>query len=99
MKKAYITFIAALLAISMSGQQLAKGFVFSDDNNSGIKDTNEKGIAKVSVSNGREVVLTDDKGYYELTVGNDNIIFVIKPYGYDLPADYQRLQVNHIHKV
>src|SRR5690606_7839102 len=41
----------------------------------------------VSVSNGRQVVQTDKNGKYVLPVENDNIIFVVKPSGYELAKD------------
>src|SRR5690606_25953657 len=47
----------------------------------------ERGMPGVSFSNGVDVVQTDSKGYYELPVGNDNILFVIKPSGYKVPLN------------
>src|SRR5690606_20871384 len=45
----------------------------------------------VSVSNGREVVQTNAKGQYTLPAGNDDIIFVIKPAGYQVPLNEYNL--------
>jgi len=39
------------------------------------------------VSNGTEVVLTDDKGYYSIPVDEGNTLFVIKPSGYKTAVD------------
>jgi hypothetical protein len=47
-------------------QDVLDGIVFNDKNKNSKQDTNEPGIAGVTVSNGREVVTTDDKGRYEL---------------------------------
>lgn len=82
-----------------AAQQTAKGYVYLDANGDGKKDGKEKGIASVPVSNGREVVTTDDKGRYELPVSDDAIIFVIKPADYAVPvnADNQP-QYYYIHK-
>lgn len=76
-----------------------EGFVYEDVNQNGKKDRREKGLAQVAVSNGVEVVLTDENGKYELPVGNDNIIFVIKPNGYQFPLNEDNLpQFYHVHK-
>ena len=42
--------------------EMARGKVFLDSNRNSILDGNEKGIANVQVSNGREVVLTNAQG-------------------------------------
>ncbi|MCJ2052267.1 calcineurin-like phosphoesterase C-terminal domain-containing protein [Methylobacterium sp. J-070] len=41
----------------------------------------------VLVSNGREIVRTDDRGRYRLPLQGDGAVFVIKPPGYALPRD------------
>lgn len=77
----------------------ANGIVFHDVNGNGKKDRREQGIAGVAVSNGVEVVQTDENGRYQLPVGEDNIIFVIKPEGYMTPLNEQHLpQFFYIHK-
>ena len=53
----------------------AKGIVFNDTNKNRTLDPGEKGIANVLVSNGEAVVKTNDKGQYQLEVGNDAILF------------------------
>ncbi len=75
------------MAGSTYGQELAKGTVYVDANNNGQFDRKEIGLAAVSVSNGKDVVQTDSKGKYEIPVYEDNIIFVIKPSGYQLQLD------------
>ncbi|WP_234733270.1 calcineurin-like phosphoesterase C-terminal domain-containing protein [Tellurirhabdus bombi] len=79
------------LATPVLAQNQAQGVVFEDKNSNGKKDRQEAGLAQVAVSNGKDVVLTDQKGYYQLPVGQDNIIFVIKPTGYRLPVNAQNL--------
>ncbi|GGH24129.1 hypothetical protein FAZ19_16735 [Sphingobacterium alkalisoli] len=81
----------ATLFGSVHAQQLAKGVIFEDNNNNGKREQNEKGVAQVAVSNGREVVLTNTKGEYSLPMSDDNIIFVIKPRNFKFPVD----QDNH----
>lgn len=101
MKRQAFYFGIALLLLSLSsfGQEVAKGVVFDDQNNNGIKERREKGIAGVSVTNGLQVVQTDEKGHYELPVGDDQIISVIKPSDYDVPVNDDQLpQFFYIHK-
>lgn len=67
------------------GQQQATGFVFQDTNNNRKRDAGEPGLACVRVSNGRDIVTTDEYGQYQLPVTNDSILFVIKPQGWRTP--------------
>lgn len=92
MKKAFILLAVSVFTFSVSAQSVS-GFVFEDLNGNGKKDKNEKGIANVGVSNGIEVATTDAKGKYSLPIGNDNIIFVIKPSDYNLPVSGKQLPV------
>lgn len=86
---ALITICTALsvASVTINAQSVARGIVYSDLNKNNIKDRKEKGIAGVAVSNGKDVVLTNDKGQYSIPVANDNIVFVIKPHNYDLPVN------------
>ncbi len=77
----------------------ATGTVFLDTNNNQVKDNDEKGLQGVRVSNGQDVVQTDENGKYLLAVSDDTIIFVIKPRGYMTPVDENRLpKFYYIHK-
>lgn len=88
-----------LLAVTIFAQSAATGYVYHDANSNGKKDRREQGIAGVAVSNGKDVVLTDGNGRYHLPVGDDNIIFVIKPSGYGIPLNaYNQPQYYYIHK-
>lgn len=95
---------ALLLTLLLQPRQLhaqsrATGIVFNDSNGNGSMDRNEEGVASVAVSNGRQVVLTDDRGRYELPVDDDTILFVVKPSGYSLPVNDRNLsQFYYIHK-
>jgi len=81
------------------GQEFAKGVVYFDSNKNGKRDKSEIGLAAVSVSNGREVVQTNEKGEYKIPVADDNIIFVVKPSGYSFPLDSNNLpEYYYIHK-
>lgn len=96
MKK--ILFVAWMLP-ALAWAQVQKGVVYEDSNTNGKRDKKEKGIAGVSVSNGVEVVQTDANGQYTLALGQDNIFFVIKPAGFTLALDSNKLsQFYRIHK-
>lgn len=64
-----------------------EGAVYADTNGNGNRDAGEPGIAGVAVSDGRRVVLTDDRGRYRLPATDADTVFVIKPSGYRLPVD------------
>ncbi|MBD1432051.1 calcineurin-like phosphoesterase C-terminal domain-containing protein [Sphingobacterium sp. DN00404] len=88
-----------LLSAWSYAQQQAQGTVYLDANRNGKKDGIETGLPNVPVSNGVDVVLTDAQGRYTLPVGNDDIIFVIKPSGYTIPLDRHYLPKSfYIHK-
>lgn len=92
---------ASLLSLTQlaNAQDIAKGTVFNDLNNNRKLDNNEKGVPGVAVSNGLQVVATDQNGRYQLPVGKDNILFVSKPSGYNLPLDEKNQpQFYYIHK-
>lgn len=96
--KHLLTILAFLLCATVYGQ-VATGYVFLDANGNGKKDRRESGVEGVAVSNGKDVVLTDKSGKYSLPVQDDNIIFVIKPSGYQSPLnEYYQHQNYYIHK-
>ncbi len=68
-----------------------KGYVYDDANGNSRRDGREKGVASVVVSNGRDVVLTDAKGFYQLPLEGDGVVFVVKPSGYAVPTDADNL--------
>lgn len=90
MKRNIIIAGALLLAASLHAQTV-KGVVYEDANNNGKKERKEKGIANVAVTNGREVVVTDTNGNYELPVSDNTIISVIKPAGYAVAVNKDNL--------
>ncbi len=99
-KPVFLIAIAGLcFSFNIQAQTSATGYVFEDTNSNGKKEGREKGLANVAVSNGQEVVLTNEKGRYELPVGNDNSIFVITPSGYK-PAvnENNQPQFYYLHK-
>lgn len=99
MKKISVVFISAFISLAAFSQSTVTGIVYADANKNNKKDKGEKGIAGVGVSNGKEVATTGADGKYSLPVGNDNIIFVVKPSGYNLPVTERQLPVfYYIHK-
>lgn len=86
-------------AIPSSAQQTVQGMVYLDVNRNLQPDSGEPALPGVAVSNGVEVVVTDEHGRYQLPVGDDTIIFVIKPSEYELPVNEANLpQFYYIHK-
>src|SRR5262245_53272239 len=81
---------AAMLAADSAVAQAAatvSGIVFEDRSGSGRRQSGDPGVAGVMVSNGREVVKTDENGRYTLPVEDESVIFVIKPTGYAVPLE------------
>ena len=69
------------------GSERVSGIVFDDLNQDGQHGSSESGVARVSVSNGCEVVLTDSDGLYEISLAPGQILFVSQPSGYVVPVD------------
>ncbi|MFN9718492.1 MAG: calcineurin-like phosphoesterase C-terminal domain-containing protein [Planctomycetota bacterium] len=79
--------------------QMATGIVFEDTNGNRARDADERCLPGVRISNGREVVATDESGRYALPVDDDTIIFVIKPTGYQTVMDHLNIARSYyIHK-
>ena len=57
-------------------------FVFIDANANGLQDKNEKGIKDIPVSNGRNIVFTNNKGIYHIDCQTSTSIFPILPSNY-----------------
>jgi hypothetical protein len=80
-------------------QELAKGTVFNDANNNLEMDDTESGIAGVAVSNGVDIVQTNETGQYEIPVSDDAVIFIIKPRDWMTPVNELNLpQFYYLHK-
>lgn len=95
------TYIGSIQTVSDDeAADMARGKVFLDANRNAILDANEAGIVGVFVSNGREVVVTDTNGDYELPAYDDMNVFISKPAGYAVPVDEDMIpQFNYVHKV
>lgn len=89
----------ASLPVLAAAQTTAKGFVFDDTNRNGIKDSGEKGISGVKVSNQKEIVKTDRNGAWTLPCTDDTTFFVVKPRNWMTPISKTNLpQFYYIHK-
>jgi hypothetical protein len=75
--------VMTLASLSWAGT--VTGTVFLDQNANGQLDPEEHGLPGVGVSNQKLVVLTNDAGVYSLELGEEGVVFVIKPAEYDLP--------------
>ena len=87
----FIFFVIVLNKYAEGQKQSAGGVVFIDSNKNGIQDRGEKGIKGVCVSNGEDVIQTNAKGEWQLTVGKGESIFIIKPSGYAVPVNQNKI--------
>jgi len=77
------------------------GTVFRDENGNGLRESGERGVPGVRVSDGLRIVSTDAQGRYDgLGVESGRTVFVIKPAGYGfvsrsdgLPDFWRHLQL------
>jgi hypothetical protein len=90
---------AALLVAAPAWGATAEGTVFNDRNANGVLDDGEPGIARVRVSDGEQVVLTDERGRYRLNVGDEAVLFITKPSGYATAlSEHQIPRFYYIHQ-
>jgi hypothetical protein len=85
----------------MAGQggEVIRGVVFEDRDGDGRHGEDEPGIAGVLVTNGLDVVVTDDRGHYEIAVREDMDLSVVQPSGWQVPVDRRRVpQFHYSHK-
>ena len=66
---------------------VVQGQVFDDENQNGTLDAGDIGVPDVMVSNGKDVVLTDKDGFYELPALEEMTVFITKPAGYTVPVN------------
>ncbi len=79
--------------------EIARGTVFHDLDGDGMRDAGEPGLAEVLVTNGREVVATDEKGRWVLDATPPAILSLVQPSGWRVPTNRLRLPRHfHLHK-
>jgi len=78
---------------------MAKGRVFLDSNNDGKYDEGDQPFVNVRVSNGKEIVRTDDMGNWKLPLEDEGIFFLVKPSGYQAKLSENNLpRFYYVHK-
>jgi len=98
-KSILFIFAVTLLPFLLLAQTQVAGVVYHDQNANGKRERGEPGLTGVSVSNGVAVVQTGENGEYTLPLGDDNIVFVIKPTGFRPPMnEWNQPQGYYIHK-
>jgi len=88
-----IPIVAAALivpALALGQSSGISGTAFVDANTNGIRDTGERGLARVVISNQDAVVATDASGRYQVPRGADGIVFVSVPDGYRATRPFWR---------
>ncbi|GLW13076.1 hypothetical protein Misp01_82040 [Microtetraspora sp. NBRC 13810] len=71
------------------------GKVFVDRDRDSVSDPQERGLAGVVVSNGRDVVTTDSRGRYRLPAYDNMTVFITQPSGYQVPVDASNVAQFH----
>lgn len=81
-----------------SGETIS-GVVFEDLDGDGARQPVEPGVPGVKVSNGLDVVLTDEDGAYTLAVRPDMDLTVVQPSGWQVPVNaHMAPRFFYIHK-
>ncbi len=84
----------SIVAATANGATLrVHGTVYFDANDNGVHDDSDCGVAGIGVSNGTDIVRTDQDGHYAIDVADGQTVFVIKPAGYDFPRGANKLPV------
>ena len=76
-------------------RRVLTGRVFLDSDRDSSSDRRERGVAGVTVSNGRDVVTTDRHGRYRLPAFDNMTVFVTQPSGYQVPVDEHNIAQFH----
>ncbi|MDG1872994.1 MAG: calcineurin-like phosphoesterase family protein [Mariniblastus sp.] len=85
--------------VAQNNKLMAQGIVFHDINGNGKFDAADSPFSKIKVSNGKQIVLTDELGRYALPVENDSAVFIIKPSGFRTPLTKNNLpKFFYLHK-
>jgi hypothetical protein len=79
MRCLYTAMLVTLTATFTTSAENATGIVFHDINGNARHDAGEPGLPNIRVSNGQQVVKTDNAGRYTLPADDDTPLFVIKP--------------------
>ncbi|WP_430431786.1 calcineurin-like phosphoesterase C-terminal domain-containing protein [Oceanicaulis sp.] len=92
-------YMAAPEVIGAAGGETISGVVFEDLDRNGRHDRSEPGVEGVRVSNGRDWVITNAAGQYEIAVRPDMNLTFVQPSGWQAPVDHRNVpQFSYIHK-
>ncbi|MCX7000681.1 MAG: calcineurin-like phosphoesterase family protein [Candidatus Sumerlaeota bacterium] len=86
-----VWFFCVVLTAICPAEEMARGVVFEDKNHNLKCDAGERGVPQVMVSNQRDVVLTDERGRYQIPVDDETVIFVTQPAGYSISLSEDNL--------
>lgn len=98
LKYLHTLLLSLCLTFSTLAQQQFQGQVYLDLNKNLSIDANEKGISGVAISNGREVVLTDRKGNWNLSAIDAKSVFIIKPSAFEMPTNKSMVPLHFLSK-
>lgn len=91
MRTCIAAFLCLTLIAAASAAETARGVVYNDTNKNMTRDEGERGVPDVLVSNGIDVVKTGTDGSYQIEVGDDTVIFVCKPKGWQTVVDHDNV--------
>lgn len=95
----FIHFLLLILVAGFSTAQMKtafRGTVFLDENANGRLDNNENGVKGICISNGREVVQTNEKGEWQIESTHNKSVFVIKPAGFAVPLNQSLIPLHFL---
>ena len=94
----FLLFISTNICLA-NNSNIAKGKVFIDSNKNLKHDKGEEGVPGVMISNREDIILTDKNGDYQISAGDESIIFITKPTGFQVPMDENNMpQFYYIHQ-
>ncbi|MCY1723216.1 calcineurin-like phosphoesterase C-terminal domain-containing protein [Prolixibacteraceae bacterium Z1-6] len=94
----FCTFLLLSFLTKAADKATYRGTVFLDLNKNGVMDKNESGLEGVLVTNGKEVVRTNDKGEWNLVSNHQSEYFyVIKPSGYQVPVNKNQIPQHYFY--
>lgn len=80
--KFFIFLLFTFICFSIAEPIVVHGVVYSDLNSDGQRNEDEPGIPGVLVSNSKDVVVTNERGEYTLTLEENCTVFITKPANY-----------------
>ena len=86
-------------SVAKQTELIAKGIIFEDRDHDGKFSPGDSAFVGAKVSNGVDIVKTDENGRYQIPVSEESIIFLIKPMGFRTALNKDNLpKFFYIHK-